>query len=121
MRDGTPPYPQEVSGNAVFAGMPVAAANGFRNLGAPLADAPSYLRSPFASPPGLDLHLLRNLASAVSGPVISRKPWPDWGRDFDGLPRAAGTIGAYARSATAQSWTLQLEWKAPGAAAKRAP
>jgi len=119
VREGTPRYPQEVSGNAVFAGTPVEAADAFRNLGAPLADAPSYVRSPFASPPGLDLHPVRNLASAVSGTVIARKPWPDWGRDFDGLPRAAGTIGAYGRGATPQSWTLQLDRKTLSAPAKR--
>ena len=120
VRDGTPRYPQEVSGNAVFAGMPVTAANGIRNLDASLADAASYLRSPFASPPGLDLHPVRNLASAVSGNAIARKPWPDWGRDFDGVPRAPGAIGAYGRGATPQSWTLQLERKTLGPPARRA-
>ncbi len=121
LRESTARYLQEVSGNAVFAGMPIAAANAFRNLLVPLADAPSYLSSPLASPPGLDLHPKRNLASAVSGTAISRKPLPDWGRDFDGQPRAPGTIGAYGRASAQSPWMLQLERKTTGGSAKRPP
>ena len=107
LQEGGPRYPREVSANAVFAQLPIAAAGAFRNLAAPLEDAALYLTSPFASPPGLDLHPKANWTNTVSGPAPPRKPWPDWGRDFDGRPRTAATVGAYGGSARA-GWNLDV-------------
>ena len=119
LKDGKVRYPREVSGNAVFAQVPIVAAGAFRNLSVPLSDAPLYLRSPFAAPPDLDLHLKATWSAAVSGPTIARKPWPDWGRDFDGQPRTAGSIGAYGKIAST-GWRLRIGSK-DVAAATRAP
>ena len=72
-----------------------------------------------AAPPDLDLHLKATWSAAVSGPTIARKPWPDWGRDFDGQPRTAGSIGAYGKIAST-GWRLRIGSK-DVAAATRAP
>jgi hypothetical protein len=103
-------YPRVVSANAVFAAIPMTAADASRNLVAPLADAPSYLANAFAAPPNLDLHPRASWSGVVAGPALAPKPFPDWGRDFDGQPRAPGTVGAYTKAATT-GWRLQLARK----------
>ena len=120
LKEGNTRHPREVSANAVFAQVPIVAANAFRNLTVPLNDAPKFLTSPFASPPDLDLHPKPNAMSGVSGPTIAGKPWPDWGRDFDGRPRAAGTIGAYGRSAS-PGWRVKVGPKDVATPGKRSP
>jgi hypothetical protein len=120
VKEGGPRYPREVRANAVFAQMPIAAAAAARNIAAPFGDASSYLKSPFAPPPGLDLHPTASWPGAVSGPVPNREPWPDWGRDFDGRPRVSGTIGAYGGSAKA-GWKLEVARKGITDAGKRTP
>ena len=107
LRDGSARYRRDVSANAVFAETPVTAAGAYRNLAAPLADAPSYLANAFAAPPDLDLHPKASWSGLVPGTMIARQPFPDWSRDFDGEPRAAATVGAYGKSATS-GWKLQI-------------
>ena len=47
-KEGAPSYPQTVSANAVFAGVPIRGGRQSRNLAAPMSEANDFLSRPFA-------------------------------------------------------------------------
>jgi hypothetical protein len=100
-----------VFANAVFAGIPLAGAQGPRNLGAPLDEAATYLRRPFAPPGELDLRPSWDWAATIPGAGLPETPLPDRDQDFDGRPRAPSAVGAYAGVDAGQGWLPGLERK----------
>jgi hypothetical protein len=109
-----PRYRQDVFANAVFAGVPLAGAQGSRNVAAPLDEASAYLIRPFAPPGELDLRPSWDWAATMAAQVLPPMPLPDGDRDFDGRPRAPNAIGAYAGAEAKPGWIPGLERK-PGA------
>ena len=97
--------------NAVFAGIPIAAAHAERNVQGGPDSAPSYLKRPHSPLGVLDLHPRGSWDAPASGEPSVGKRFPDWALDFDGATRAPGSIGAYVDSAAPPVWTLQLERK----------
>ena len=111
-KEGVPLLQQEVIANAVFAGVPFAAAQGSRNVSAPVDGAPSYLKRPLAPLGELDLHPNGNWAAAISGDTSGRKPLPDWGLDFDGSDaRSAQHRRLRRKCRQPEAGRLQLERK----------
>jgi hypothetical protein len=106
-----PRFPQDVFANAVFAGIPLAGAQGPRNLVASQDEAATYLRRPFAPPGELDLRPSWDWAATMAGAALPETPLPDWNRDFDGRPRAPGAIGAYGDIDARPAWPPRLERK----------
>jgi hypothetical protein len=113
-----PRFRQDVFANAVFAGVPLSGAQGLRNLVATLDEASAYLSRPFAPPGELDLRPTWNWAATIPAEALPETPLPDRGQDFDGRPRAANAIGAYADFDTRPGWLPRLERK-PGAGRER--
>jgi len=113
-KEGVPLLQEEVFANAVFAGVPLTAAQGTRNVEAPLDDARSYFKRPLAPLGELDLHPNGNWAAAVSGNTSGGKSLPDWELDFEGARRAPRDIGAYSGGTGDRSWSLRLERKPGG-------
>lgn len=96
VRGVAPGHAPVVAGNAVFAGEPIFGLDGEGNLGLPYAEAAQYLRAPFAAPPHLDVSPLGALR--LSSDTLPERLWrlPEATMDYDGLPRKAGTVGAFA-------------------------
>jgi hypothetical protein len=106
---GNPRRRQRAFGNAVFAGAPLQGGEVSANVIGDLNEAARWLRSPFAPPGELDLAPRRKSGSnAASWPEVPDGT-PDATRDFEGKPRAAGTVGAYAKARA--TWRLALERK----------
>ena len=114
-----PHFRQDVFANAVFAGVPLAGAQGSRNLGASLDEASAYLRRPFAPPGELDLHPSWDWAATIAGAALPETPLPDRDQDFDGRARDSNAIGAYAGGDAGRGWFPGLERK-PDARRERA-
>lgn len=106
-----PWFRQDVFANAVFAGVPLAGAQGPRNLGAPLDEAAAYLRRPFAPPGELDLHPSWDWAATIAAAALPETALPDRDQDFDGRPRSTNTVGAYAGADAGRQWLPGLERK----------
>jgi hypothetical protein len=110
-KDGAPGYPQTVSVNAVFAGIPIQGGRQIDNFAGPVSEAGTFLSRPFAPPGELDLYPRRKWPRAVSTKLPRPEPFPDWDRDFNGRPRGPGAIGAYGASGANPGWLPQLERK----------
>jgi hypothetical protein len=109
--EGAEAFPQVVSANAVFADLGVAGGTQIGNVTAPLADAKTFLRRPFAPLGALDLSPQRAWPPAASNGQVSVAPFPDWPKDFDGRIRLPRSIGAYGGVETKPRWLPQLEPK----------
>jgi hypothetical protein len=110
-KPGSPRFRQDVFANAVFAGVPLAGAQGPRNLGAPLDEAPTYLRRPFAPPGELDLRPSWDWAATLAAAALPDTPLPDRDQDFDGRARAPNAVGAYTGGDAERRWFPGLERK----------
>jgi hypothetical protein len=117
-KEGAPPFRQEVSANAVFAGAPIDSPRGSRNVTAHFEEASAFLVAPFAPAGELDLSPAGNWAASIPGDAIPGLPLPDWDRDFDGRARAPGAIGAYVGGDARPGWQPRLERK-PAPAVQR--
>ncbi len=106
---GDPRRRQRVFGNAIFAGAPLQGGEASANVTGDLNEAARWLRSPFAPPGELDLAQRgKSGIEAASWPEVPDGT-PDATKDFEGKPRAAGTVGAYAEARA--KWRLPLERK----------
>ena len=110
-KEGAPRYPQTVSANAVFAGVPIRGGHQTGNLAAPMAEADAFLTRPFAPLGELDLYPRRRWPRAASTKSAPPAPFPDWKKDFNGRPRLPGSVGAYSGSGSNPGWLPQLERK----------
>ena len=110
-KEGAPSYPQTVSANAVFAGVPIRGGRQSRNLAAPMSEANDFLSRPFGPLGQLDLYPQRRWPRAAATKSASPAPFPDWNKDFNGRPRVPGSIGAYGASGSNPGWLPQLERK----------
>ena len=108
IRGVSPGFEPLVFGNAVFADPPFSGSTPQYNLGETLGAAERYLRSPYASPPALDVSPKRmQVLSHVPPPeVLSRRP--DSNLDFSGTPRVISTLGALTYRADGWPTTLDL-------------
>jgi hypothetical protein len=96
VRGGHPEFPQQVTGNAVFAERPIEADDQQDNLTDSFAAAEAYLRAPFGDGGQLDL---RPRPGRLRGSPLSLAPFArfvDANRDFAGSPRDGTFLGAYA-------------------------
>jgi hypothetical protein len=112
-KEGVSRYPQSVSANAVFAGIPIVGGRQIGNFTAPVSEAEAFLSRPFAPLGQLDLFPKRAWPRALSTTFAPPEPLPDWERDFNGRTRRPGAIGAYGASGVNPGWLPQLERK-PG-------
>lgn len=104
-------FQQFVARNAIFASHPLAGRDDGGNVVGSQESAARYLAAPGRTPgAGLDLSW-RPGAGRVAGPALTIDDLPDSGLDFDGRPRGAGDIGAYASGAPRPGWPLQLSRK----------
>lgn len=111
---GDPNFTQRVFGNAVFAGTPLSGGETSDNLAAATEEASVYLIDPVADPgAGLDLHPKPDAGGPIQGvPDLSGvMDLVAADRDFDGRPRGAGFLGAYAGPADPGAWAPALEPK----------
>jgi hypothetical protein len=107
-------FTQELTGNAVFAGTPLAGGVQSDNSSDTRANAGLYLTSPFDAPgAGLDFYpvLASSLEQGVDTTGLSG--WEDWDLDFNGEARPVDFRGAYAGAGTNPGWTLALARKPP--------
>ena len=91
-------YAQTVVANVVFAALPIAGGTTSDNFTGPYADADRHLARPFAAPGQMDLYPRARWANPVLADPPNPAALPDWDRDFNGLPRKPGAIGAYGDS-----------------------
>jgi hypothetical protein len=110
-KEGAPRYPQTVSANAVFAGVPIRGGRQAGNLAAPMSEANVFLSRPFAPLGELDLYPQRRWPRTVATKSAAPARFPDWTRDFNGRPRLPGSIGAYGASGSNPGWLPRLERK----------
>jgi len=106
---GDPKRRQRVFGNAVFAGSPLQVGEATANVIGALNEAGRWLRAPYA--PLSELDVAPNHSSGIKSAA-----WPpllagtlDATKDFEGRPRAVGSVGAYADGPPA--WRLSLDRK----------
>ena len=104
-------FRQLVARNAIFATQPLTGRDDGGNLFGSQESAARYLAAPGGAPgAGLDVSW-RAGSGTASGPLLDVSDLPDSGADFEGRPRAAGDVGAYASGATRPVWALQLKRK----------
>lgn len=84
-----------VMGNLIFAALPLHGAPYAGNLALSWYEAATHLRAPYAEPPMLDVSPLGSPPLGKPGPGNVPADLPEAGTDFDGLPRAAHTWGAF--------------------------
>lgn len=93
MEPGFEPF---VRGNLLFAARPLAGAETSGNLVRPWLDSATYLRTPFAEPPALDLSPQIGAMQAEPFLPLWVKGLPDVDSDFDDMPRTGRDGGAFA-------------------------
>jgi hypothetical protein len=104
-------FRQFVARNAVFASQPLVGRDDGGNVVGSQESAARYLAAPGHTPgAGLDLSW-RPGAGRVERPALAIDDLPDSALDFDGRPRVAGDVGAYASGASRPGWPLQLSRK----------
>ena len=111
-KEGAPHYPQTVSANAVFAGVPFAGGAQPDNVAAPMSEANDFLSRPFAPPGQLDLYPRRRWPRTRAERNPLRRRRSRTGRRIStGVPASPGSIGAYGGGGTNPGWLPQLERK----------
>ena len=109
--EGVQSFRQVVAANAVFSDLGIAGGTQIGNVTAPLAEARTFLRRPFASLGVLDLSPQKDWPAAAANKQIPVESFPDWTKDFDGRTRSPGSIGAYNGRESRSRWLPQLEPK----------
>lgn len=109
---------QRVFGNAVFSGaapVSVTSSGGSAsdNVTDLRANAPSYLASPLAAIPALNLYPKPGMLEKTPVDSSSVSAFPDSGRDFNGAAYGATFRGAYSGGGTNPGWTLAIAQKPP--------
>jgi hypothetical protein len=106
------PFEQAVAGNVVFASRPIQGGLQDANWTGTYAQAGQYLRNPYAALRQIDL-TPRTSFPTLGGGGPRQEDLPDGERDFLGHPRAAGSMGAYARATPAPlgTWLEQMVFR----------
>lgn len=108
---GNAGYPRRVEGNAIFADVPLQAANAGQNLTDSFSAADKYLIHPSGDPGMLDLSPRPGRLVGEAIDIRALDVFPDWSRDFDGHPRGPRQYGAYAGDKWRPTWLPRLELK----------
>jgi hypothetical protein len=108
---GSAGYSQKVSGNAVFAGTPISAADQSSNVVDGFANVASYLINPMASPGALDLYPRAGMLQGAPVDQASVAAFVDYNRDFNGQVQADTYRGAYGGNGANPGWLPRLEVK----------
>lgn len=105
-------FRQQVVGNAVFSGNPIASADQQDNITDKYDSASAYLNNPFASLGSADFY---PKVGMLSGTIINTSTfnnYSDWDKDFNGTQRANFTFrGAYFGEGSNPGWLPKLEEK----------
>ncbi len=102
-------YPQRVTANAVFAAVPITADMQSGNFTGPVAAAEDYLKKPLAGLGEMDLRPRAIRVSRID--LTPLQKYQAWNQGFDGHPRQAGEVGAYAAGQVNNYWQPGLELK----------
>ena len=108
---GSSGYTQRVVGNAVFASVPISAANQLSNITDTYGNAANYLVHSTGALGVLDLY---PKAGMLQGTLIDRSAYTafvDYDRDFNGRPHPETYRGAYGGAGTNPGWIPRLEIK----------
>lgn len=109
---GDPGFQQQVRANAVFAGLPIEAADTLDNVEDVYGAAPSYLVNPTGPVGnGLDLYPLVGTLRGAPIDTTGLTGFPDWDRDFNGTTRDLAFRGAYSGEGTNPGWAVALDIK----------
>lgn len=106
---GSPPGLQTVSGNAVFANLPVVGGLQAANATQAVEDAADYLVNPFG--PEMNFYPKHGKMKRCAFETRRINGFPDWDRDFSGRKRSAGFCGAYGSEDESPGWLPRLERK----------
>lgn len=108
-------FTQEVTGNAVFAALPLTGGTQSDNVTDSHASASAYLANPDGVIAGASDRLdLYPLPGTLTGPPIDLSglaTYADWDRDFNSAPRPGTFRGAYAGDGANPGWLPALERK----------
>jgi hypothetical protein len=104
---GQAAYRQAVVGNLVFAAVPLLGGAQSGNFTGAFADADRYLVHPFGRPGEIDL-APRSEITSYDAVAPNPARLAGWDRDFNGQPRNAGAIGAYATAGSSSGWRPSL-------------
>ncbi|MEM7353264.1 MAG: hypothetical protein AAF657_20885 [Acidobacteriota bacterium] len=112
---GLASFTQEVTGNAVFAAMPLTGGEQTDNVADSYGAAASYLVNPGGQLTGptdrLDLFPLPGTLGGTPIDLSGLSIYEDWNRDFNSVSRPGTFRGAYAGEGANPGWTLALERK----------
>ncbi len=108
-------FTQEVTGNAVFAGVPLTGGAQSDNVIDTHAAAGTYLANPDGAISGasnrLDLYPLPGALAGTAIGLSGLSEYADWNRDFNSAPRPGTVRGGYAGAGSNPGWSLALELK----------
>ncbi|SEK30870.1 right-handed parallel beta-helix repeat-containing protein [Nitrosovibrio tenuis] len=110
-REGDPPYPQLIAGNAIFSPVPLAGHTGENNLIGGYEAAREYLAKPFSPLGEMDLTPLPGKVKSLLIDIIRLRIYPESENDFDGSLHGACRIGAYALNKSSPRWMPALQIK----------
>ena len=108
--DGT--VPQLITGNAVFAAMPISAASSVTvrdNVTGEYSAAGSYLVNPTAAPNSLDLFPVANALRGSAIDMTALQGFSNANLDFNGTPRDGVLRGAYGGDVKNTGWVPRLD------------
>ncbi|HHM06040.1 MAG TPA: hypothetical protein ENJ19_09920 [Gammaproteobacteria bacterium] len=112
-------YTQYLTGNAVFARVPVVGGVQGDNRVGPYEAAGRYLTAPYAPFGRLDLYPKGYLGGRAVADLRLRA-YPEWNRDFNGTVRAGRFYGAYSGVGTNPGWRPRFAPKPRLSVSKRA-
>ncbi|HVR99552.1 MAG TPA: hypothetical protein VMW27_23210 [Thermoanaerobaculia bacterium] len=106
-----PAYPQRVTGNAVFAGMPISGGVQSGNAVGAYSAAVTHLANPMGSLGTLSLYPKNGKLQSTALNTSGLTGYLDWSRDFNGLSYIWIFRGAYAGSGVNPGWQPALAIK----------
>jgi hypothetical protein len=110
IRDADPGSVQRIVANAVFAGSPISGPNQEHNVTGSYLTATDYLTAPLAPIGMLDLYPKPGALPGV-GDLPGFDAFTDGNRDFNGVRRVRGFVGAYEGEGKNPGWPLALAIK----------